>query len=223
MSWFHRPDERPGGVDGGLGGVDRAADAEAGGGVQAEGAGDPGHLSGGEHEAQTQQGVILEYQEARHQDSGLQKRRQAQGNDLFDPLDKAVRVAPGDREHIEAPHGDLDEQDAAPLEVAEKHFDHRVSHKDDAEEDHDGACDGAEAEVAAVDHLCHGVDLPQLRNDLLAHGTDAGAVAGEAGGEGSLEGDRQGVQPHGDGGKQAHGQKALQDIHGCLLDICPAG
>ena len=109
----HRVGDAAGGVDGRLGGVDRAHDVGVGGGVQAEGPGDAGDLSGGEHQPQAQQGVVLEDHKARYQNGGLQEGRQAQADDLLDPLDEAIDVAPGDAEHIEAAHSDLDEQDAA--------------------------------------------------------------------------------------------------------------
>ena len=90
----HRLNDGPGGVDCGLGGVDGAHDVGVGGRVQTKGSGDPWDLSGGQHQAQTEQRVVLEYHEARNEDDGLQKRRQAETGDLFAPLVEAVLVAP---------------------------------------------------------------------------------------------------------------------------------
>ena len=77
--------------------------------------------------------MVLEHHEPCHQDGGLKEGRQAQTDDLFDPLHKAIDVSPRDTEHIEAPHGDLDQQDPASLEVGKEHLDHGVCHEDDTE------------------------------------------------------------------------------------------
>ena len=47
-------------------------------------------------------------------------------------------------------YGDLDEQDAAPFQVGEKHPDHRVGHEDDTKDDHDRAGNDAQAETPRV-------------------------------------------------------------------------
>ena len=41
----------------------------------------------------------------------------------------------------------------------------------------------------------------------------------DAGGQRPLEGNRQGIEPHGYNGEQAHRHKTLDDIEGCLFDI----
>ena len=143
----HRGRDGPGGVDGGLRCVDRAHDVGSRCGIQAKGTGDPGHLPRGEHEPQSQQGVVLEHHKARHQNGGLQKGGQAQADDLLHPLYKAIHISSGNAEHIQRSNGDLDEQDATPLQVCEKDLDHRVGHKDDAEQEHDGAGNDAKAKI----------------------------------------------------------------------------
>ena len=77
----HRGRDGPGGVDGGLRCVDRTHDVGSRCGIQAKGTGDPGHLPRGEHEPQSQQGVVLEHHKARHQTGGLQK-----GNNMVNSL-----------------------------------------------------------------------------------------------------------------------------------------
>ena len=154
----------------------------------------------------------------------MQEGRQAQADDLLDPLDKAVDVAPGDAEHIEAAHGDLDEQDAAPFQIAEKYFNHGVGHEDDAEQQHKGAGEDAQAEVQGLArHVCKAVHALEVRDDRLAHGPDAVSVAGEAGGEGPLQGDGKGVEPDRHGGEEADGHEALEGVDGGLLEVAPAG
>ena len=211
--------KRPGGVDCRLGGVDRAHDVGPGGGVQPESPGDPGDLSSGEHEAKPQQGMVLEHHESRHQNGGLEEGRQAQADDLLDPLDKSVDVSSWNREHIEAPHGDLDQQDTAPLQVGEEHLDDRIGHEDDTEQDHDGAGDDPQAEIAFVDHVRQGVDFTEVCYDLLPQFSDSGACASQAHRKGPLEGYRQGIQPDGHRGEQGHRKEALDDVQGCLLQV----
>ena len=61
-------------------------------------------------------------------------------------MDKAIRISARDTEHIKASHGDLDEQDAAALQIGEEDLDDGISHEDKAEQDHDPAGDAAEAQ-----------------------------------------------------------------------------
>ena len=75
---FDGLDNGAGGVDSGLGGVDGAHDIGSGGGVQAEGPGDAGHLSGGQHEAKPQEGFVAEHHKPRHQNGGLEEGAETQ-------------------------------------------------------------------------------------------------------------------------------------------------
>ena len=132
--------------------------------------------------------MVLEHHKSRHQDSRLEEGCQAQADDLLHPLDEAVDVSSRNREHIETSHGDLNQQDTAPLQVGEEHLNHRVSHKDDAEQDHEGAGDDTKAEVAVVDHVRQGVDFTEVRNDLLPYLSDGGVRTGQSYRKSSLEG-----------------------------------
>lgn len=211
-------------VDGRLRRIDRAHDIGVGCGVQTEGPGDAGHLSRGEHQPQAQQGVVLEDHEPRHEDGGLQKGRQTQANYLLDPLDEAVDVASGNAEHIETPHGDLYEQDTAPFQVAEKHLNHGVGHEDDTEQQHERAGEHAQAEMQGlVGHIHKTVHALEVVDNRLSHGADVVAIPGESRGEGPLQGDRQGVEPHRHGREQADGHEALEGVDGGLLKVPPAG
>ena len=60
------------------------------------------------------------------QQGGLEERRQADGDDLLAPLVEPVGVPPGDAEHIQAAHRDLNQQDAAPFDVGEENLHHAV-------------------------------------------------------------------------------------------------
>ena len=125
--------------------IDSRHDVGSGGGIQAKGTADPGHLACREHEPQAQQRVILQHQQSRSKDGSLQEGGQAQADDLLAPLNKAVRVATGYREHIQGAHGDLDEQDAAALQVGEKALDDGVAHHDDNKNNYDGTGDRTES------------------------------------------------------------------------------
>ncbi len=177
-----------------------------------------------EHESQPQQGVVLEHHEPCHQDGGLEECCQAQADDLLHPLHETVHISTGDAEHIQRSHSNLDEQDAAPLQISKKDLDYRVGHKDDTKEQHDGAGNDAKAKIHC--HLCHVRDAfhtAEIRDDLLSHIPNAGPVAGEPGAELALQRYGQGIEPHGKNGEQADGEEALDGVESGLLEIAPAG
>lgn len=156
-------------------------------GVQTEAAGDAGNFACGEHESNAHQRVVFEHHKSRNEDGGLEEGSQAQADDLPHPAHKAVQIAPWDAEHIEAAYRDLDEQDAASLQVGKKHLQHRIAHKDHAKEKHNGAGDDAESKVGAVHHIGKCLDLAEFGDDVLSHLTDASSVAGKSRGKGSLQ------------------------------------
>ena len=130
--------------------------------------------------------MVLKDHQARYQNGGLQEGRQAQVNHLFAPLDKAVCIASGDAEHIEASHGDLDEQDAASFEVGEKDLNHSIGHHDDAEQKHDRAGKDAQAKAGRAGHIRKALHAHQFLNDPFSHSADAGSGSGQANCEGPL-------------------------------------
>ena len=99
--------------------------------------------------------MFPEEHQARDEDRRLQEGRQTQTDDLLAPAREAVQIAAGDAEHVQASHGDLDQQDAAALEIGEEHLDHGIGHQDDAEDHHEGAGDHPKAGIAGVDQLLH--------------------------------------------------------------------
>ena len=131
--------------------------------------------------------MALEHHESRNEDGGLEEGGQAQTDDLPHPAHKAVQIAPWDAEHIEGADCNLNQQNAPAFEVGEKHLDDRVAHEDHAKEEHNGAGDDAETEVRAVHHIRQGLDLIELRNDVLSHLTNAPSIAGESRRKGSLQ------------------------------------
>lgn len=203
-----------------LSGIDRAHNIGVGGSVQPEGPGDPGDLAGGEHKAQAQKGVFPEDHQTRHQNDGLKECGQAQTDDLLDPLYEAVHITSGDAEHIQAANGDLDEQDAAPLQVCKKDLDHCVGHKDDTKKQHDGTCDHTESKVQChLGHVRDALHAAEVRDDLLAHISDAGPISGQPRAESSLKGDGQRIEPDRQDREQACGQKSLDGIECRLLEV----
>ena len=159
-------------------------------GVQTELLRDPRHFRRRHHDADRKQDVVRHGEKPKEKQCRLQKCRKAKRDDLFDPLDKAICVASWDAEHVQTSHGDLDEQDPAPLEIGEEHLDHRIGHEDDAEDDHNGTGDDTQAKVArGARHLCDPLHSIEVLNDLLAHRSNTGPKAGEPGGKGPLYAD----------------------------------
>ena len=136
-------------------------------------------------------------------------------------MDKAVCISARDAEHIEASHGDLDEQDAAALQIGEEDLDDGISHEDKAEQDHDPAGDAAEAQqrpCRQVGYRFHGVEL---LHDLSGHIADGSPVAGERRGEGPLQRNAQLIKPDRNNGEKADSHKALDGIECSFADVAP--
>ena len=222
-SFGHRLDHRPGGIDRSLGRIDRRHNAGSGGSVQAEGSGDAWDFPCGQHQSQTQKGIFFEYHQSCNEDGGLQEGGEAEADDLLAPLDEAVGVAAGDAEHIQAAHGDLDEQDTASLQVCKKHLNDGIGHKNDAEQEHDGAGDGSKAEVGAGCHFGQGLHIAESVDDLRGHLANGGSVSSDSGGETALQRDGEFIEPHGYHREETDCHKALYGIEGGLFQVSSAG
>ena len=88
--------------------------------------------------------MFIEQRQPRDQDRSLQKGREAKPHDLLAPLVESVQISARDAEHIQTPDCDLDEQDAAALQICKENLDDRIRHEDDAEQHHDRAGDRTE-------------------------------------------------------------------------------
>ena len=66
--------------------------------------------------------MFIEQGQSRDQDRSLQKSRETKPYDLLAPLVEPVQISAWDAEHIQTADRDLDEQNAAALEIGEKHF-----------------------------------------------------------------------------------------------------
>ena len=200
-----------------MSGVDRAHDVGPGGGVQAESTSNPGYLSCGEHKAQPQKSMVPEDHQARHQNNGLQKCGQAQTDDLLDPLYEAVHVPSGNAEHIQAANGNLDEQDAAPLQICKKDFDYCVGHKDDTKKQHDGTGNHTKAEIQChFRHIRDALYTAEVGDNLLTHISDASSVASQPRAESPLKGYGQRIEADRQNREQACGQKSFDSVQGIL-------
>jgi hypothetical protein len=175
------------GIDRGLGGVNGGHDIGSGGGVQAEGTGNPGHLACRKHKSQPQQQVFPEGQQTCHQDRRLEECRQAQADDLLHPLRKTVNISTGDAEHVKAPYRDLDEQDAAPFQVGKKYFYYSIAHGDHAEDQHDRAGQHGHHEGWRSRHIAQAGYGSEVLYDLSAHLRNAGSQTGDLSGKFSLQ------------------------------------
>lgn len=148
---------------------------------------------------------------------------EAQADDLLHPHRESVEVSARDAEHIKRPHGNLNEQDAAALEIGEKHLDGGIRHEDDAEYQHKWAGYDAEAEMRVFKRRCQTVHSGELVHDLLPDRADAGPRACDPLAECSLQGDGKGIEPHGYGGEQRHGHETLERVERRPLYIPSAG
>ena len=127
--------------------VDRTREVGLRRGIHAKAARNAWDLARREHKPHAHERMVLEYHESRHKNGRLEEGRQAQPDDLPRPAGKAVQITARHAEHIERADCDLNEQNAAALEVGKKYFNDRVGHKNDTKEQHDGAGQCAESEV----------------------------------------------------------------------------
>lgn len=121
--------------------VNNGREMGVGAGVQAELLCDFRDFLCRKHDAEAQQHVLRECQQAKEQQSRLQKGRQTESSHLFAPAVEAVRIAPGDGEHIQTAYGDLCQQDAAAFDICEEYFNHAVgkgNHAQKQEQARDG-------------------------------------------------------------------------------------
>ena len=120
------------------------------------------------------------------------------------------------------PHGDLDEQDAAALEIGEEHLDHGIGHEDDAEQDHERAGDRAKVCNVLLRHVHEAFNAVELREHIGGDLAD-GTIARDGAGERPLQRYGQGVEAYRHRGEQRHRHEALEGVDRRLLDVASAG
>lgn len=85
--------------------------------VKAKLLGDPGYFIRSQHNAESKQYIAGEGEKPQEQKRCLHKRRQADRRHLLHPLHKTIRIAAGQREHIQCANCHLDKQDTAPFDI----------------------------------------------------------------------------------------------------------
>ena len=140
---------------------------------------------------------------------------------MFAPLDEAIRIATGHREHIQTSHGNLDQQNTSALEIGEEDLDDRIRHKDDAEQDHDPAGDTAKAEKRARCQIGQRFHGAELLHDITCNISDGCTVASDPCGELPLQRYRKLIEPDRNDSEQAHSHKALDGIECGFADVAP--
>ncbi|MPM58983.1 hypothetical protein SDC9_105819 [bioreactor metagenome] len=148
-----------------------------------------------------------------HKDGRLQEGGQAQADNLLAPLDKAIHISPRDAEHIQGAHRNLNEQDAASLEIGKENFDHGIAHHNDDEQHHDRTGDAAQpAEYAGTGRFLRRPGRVELVNDLRRQRVDTAAVTGDPRGQAGLQADGEFEQLHRHRRKQADGKKSFERV-----------
>ena len=164
----------------------------------------------------------MEQRQPRDQDRSLQKGREAKPHDLLAPLVESVQISARDAEHIQTPDCDLDEQDAAALQVCEENFNDRIRHEDDAEQHHDRACNRTEAADVCRSKI-YEVFNGQLVDDISGNRAETRARTADGISEICLQRYAKLIELHGHDGKQTDRHESLDEIHGGSLDVGPTG
>ena len=168
--------------------------------------------------------MILQHHQPRDENGGLEKGGQAQTDDLLAPAHESVQISSRDAEHVQAAHRDLDEQDAAALQVGEKHLDHGVTHHDEDKNQHDGIERASDpAEHSGVRRFFQRSRGGQLADDVSGHGVNPRSKPGDASREAALQGNRELIQLHRYRGEKSDREKALDVVERGILDASPAG
>ena len=166
--------------------------------------------------------MFIEQRQPRDQDRSLQKSREAKPYDLLAPLIKAVQISAWDAEHIQTANRDLDEQDAAALQVCKEYLDDRIRHEDDAKQHHDRAGDRTEtADVRGgkIREVLNG----QLVDDISGNRAEARARTTDGISKIRLQGHAKLIKPDRYNRKKTDRHESLDEIHGCSFDVGPAG
>lgn len=107
----------PGQVDHRLCGIHGRHNIGAGRGVQAKLLGNPRYLRGRQHQPTAKEHIFVPDHQSRDEDGGLQKSGKTKARHLLAPTVKSINISSRNTEHIQASNGDLDQQNAASLEV----------------------------------------------------------------------------------------------------------
>ena len=92
------------------------------------------YFIGCQHNAEPQQHIVRECHQSKEQQGCLHKCRKADSYNLLTPLIEAIGISSRYAEHIQRADRYLNEQNAAALDIGEKHLDHAVGEGDHAQQ-----------------------------------------------------------------------------------------
>ncbi len=179
--------------------------------VQSEHLRDAGDFVCGEHDAEAEQNIVFPCHQPQKQKRGLHEGGQAECDHLFAPLREAVRVAARQGEQVQAPDRNLRQQDSPALDVGKEHLDDAVAEGNQKQE-------FQQPEAVQGIYAVRGVPIQHLPREFQHI---SACRANEVMGKCILQGDGEAVKLDRQTGKERRGEKALQDIEKCGLDIRP--
>ena len=166
--------------------------------------------------------MFIEQRQPRDQDRSLQKGREAKPHDLLAPLVESVQIPARHRKHIQTADRDLDEQDAAALQVCKEYLDDRIRHEDDAKQHHDRAGNRTEAADVRRSKI-YEVFNGQLVDDISGNRAETRARTTDGISKIRLQGHAKLIKPDRYNRKKTDRHESLDEIHGCSFDVGPAG
>ena len=89
---------------------------------------------------------------------------------------EAIRIAPGNTEHIQCAHGHLDQQDAATFDIGEKDLNHTVGECDQRQDIEQAGADFISNHKTAYQHVGAFPSQPQA----LLSGKNPGEIPGKS-------------------------------------------
>ena len=173
--------------------------------------GNPGNLIRRQHNAESQQHIAGEGQQAQKQKRCLHERRQADRRHLFHPLIEAVAVSSRYAEHIQSAYRHLHQQNAAALDVLKENLNNAVSKGNQ----------GENVEQVHRDVVCHREAAHQHRGAFTGQVDRAPACeqAGQVLGKGVLQADAEFVQLYRHHADERTGKKSFENIDRRGLDV----
>ena len=166
--------------------------------------------------------MFIEQRQPRDQDRSLQKGREAKPHDLLAPLIEPVQIPARHRKHIQTADCNLDEQNAAALQVCKEYLDDRIRHEDDAKQHHDRAGNRTEAADVRRSKI-YEVFNGQLVDDISRNRAEARPRAADGVAKIRLQRYAKLIELYRHHGKQTDRHESLDEIHGGSFDVGPAG
>ena len=163
------------------------------------------------HHAETEQDIVFPRHKTEKQQGGLHEGGQAKCDHLFAPLREAVRIAARQGEQVEASYGNLRQEDSPALDVGEKDLDDTVAEGNQKQQ-------FQQPETVQGIYAVWRVPIQHLPREFQHI---SACRANEILCKCVLQGDGEAVEFDRQTGKEGCGEKALQNIEKCGLDIRP--